>query len=160
MLRSLAMELGVNPEDFQDALRVVSTRDIEAELQSVDAQLARLKKRRDGLDLMLKGRLLLDEAAELPVAPEPRTGGEVVQLVSPRPTGTPDAILRVMRTKPDQGWTLGDVYDELVLRNWHPVSAGDPRRTVGATLSRMARTDKLLRKGQSYWITMAGELDL
>lgn len=150
------MELGVSPTELDTALRTLSARDIEAEIQSVEAQIAKLQKRRKGLDKMLEGRLILDELNEPVVAPDPN-GGQLVQFQS-RPVGTPDAILRVMRTKPDYGWTLGDVYDELVVRNWHPVSAGDPRRTVGATMSRMAGRGQLLRKGHAYWLTMAGEL--
>jgi hypothetical protein len=140
----LSMKLDMETEDVQMALRLLDEKQIAANLNEVESRILRLERQAEGWRLMLKARRMLEdeEITESDTAPE---NVVALRVATPQRPGITEAILRVMETDPDREWRSSEIYESLSRNGWVPESA-NPRKTMGATLSRMAHKTRQIEK--------------
>jgi hypothetical protein len=103
----------------------------------------------EALHHMIQARQKLDAIRQRREGP--RKEGKSLVIAFPTKEAVPgptEAILRVMAQDPDAVWDLGAVYEAVKLRGWLS-GAGDARRILGATLSRLARRGDQVERDES-----------
>lgn len=112
----------------------------------VDASIRDLIRTRNILQMAIEAR---NQAYRLGAGDD---AGDIVRapLAGDRP-GSTDAIRRILMDAPYRTLTVQEIMRELNERGWMPV-AKDPRKAVGATLSRMVhRTEELEPMGRARY---------
>ena len=116
--------------------------DLEAELRSVEEQVAELEARAQSLRQIVEGIKGLRGPAP---ASDPQLPGVVPDEGRNEPFyGTP-AIRRILEAQPDRTWRVRDVYAALEERGWISPHAQHPKRGLEAAINRMYRTGEIHR---------------
>lgn len=125
-----------------------SASELEARLERAEADIALRQSEAQALRLMLEARRVLDRAAG-EAAAMPHSGLKPDNVLVLPSSGSPpsitQAILEVMRTRPDYEWHYDEIFERLRVLGWLP-NGPEKRRTMGATLSRMATKQGLLER--------------
>ncbi len=112
----------------------------EAELRDAQAELLTVRRRVDGLEMIVTG---LRHLANLEaVAPDDGASTDLPSEIesdgpeAPRPKGS-DAIRQLLAEQPEREWKIADVIAELERRGWMSTEAQHPQAATRAAMQRL-----------------------
>jgi hypothetical protein len=131
------------PPNLEAILDVTAIEAMIAEEERLAEEHAR---RAEGWRLILRGQRFLSGdlvALTRDPAASGRNNGD-------RPDTNPEAVLRIVASKPTKWWRPSEIMQELDERGW-TFRGKTPRKTLGATLSILARDGRLEKGGRGEY---------
>jgi hypothetical protein len=138
---------------------VLDEQTLEAKIAEEERLAEEHARRAEGWRLILQGQRFLSGAAGASTATAKITAS-ASRMNGNRPDTNADAVLRVVASKPTKWWRPPEIMGTLDERGWG-FRGKTPRKTLGATLSIMARDGRLEKGGRGeYRLPLGKQRDL